>query len=78
LCAPGPFDLSQTVHEHGHVCDVIHGNYLSVKSEAHEEIAESLSVADTYDTRMYKGDWEFMPYYVASGIAIPKLHMGPR
>lgn len=75
LCAPGPFNLSQTVHEHGHVCDVIHGNYLSVKSEAHEAIAESLSVADTYDTRMYKGDWEFMPYYVATGIAIPKLHM---
>jgi len=76
LCTPGPFDLSQTVHEHGHVCDVIHGNYLSVKSEAHAEIAESLSLADTYDTRMYKGDWEFMPYYVASGIAVPKYHMG--
>jgi len=75
LSAPGAFDLSQTVHEHGHVCDVIHGNYLSTKSEAHASIVDSLSVADTYDTRMYKGDWEFMPYYVTTGIAIPKYHM---
>ena len=76
LCAPGTFDLSQTVHEHGHVCDVIHGNYLSTKSDAHAEIVDNLSVADTYDTLMYKGDWMFMPYYIATGIAIPKLHMG--
>ena len=26
ICSPGVFDLSQTVHEHGHVCDVIHGS----------------------------------------------------
>lgn len=76
LCAPGTFDLSQTVHEHGHVCDVIHGNYLSTKSDAHADIIDSISVADTYDTRMYKGDWMFMPYYIASGIATPKFHMG--
>jgi len=75
ICSPGVFDLSQTVHEHGHVCDVIHGNYLSVKSSSYAEIIDSLSVADTYDTRMYKGDWEFMPYYIASGIAVPKFHM---
>lgn len=75
LCAPGTFDLSQTVHEHGHVCDVIHGNYLSTDAD-HPKIIDGLSTADVYDTRMYKGEWEFMPYYVASGIAIPKLHMG--
>lgn len=75
LCTPGIFNLSQTVHEHGHVCDIIHGNYLSVKSNAHTEIIDSLSLADTYDTRMYKGDWEFMPYYIASGIAVPKFHI---
>ena len=76
LCAPGAFDLSQTVHEHGHVCDVIHGNYLSTKSEAYIDIVESLSIADVYDTVMYKGDWLYMPYYIAAGIATPKLHMG--
>lgn len=76
LCTPGPFNLSQTIHEHGHVCDVIHGNYLYLKSDSYGDIADTLSLADTYDTKMYKGDWEFMPYYVASGIAVPKYHMG--
>ena len=74
LAAEGSFNLSQTVHEHGHVCDVIHGNYLSIDGD-HPKIADALSVADVYDTLMYKGGWEFMPYYVAAGIATPKLHM---
>lgn len=76
LCTPGPFDFSQTIHEHGHVCDVIHGNYLSSKACRPPEIMESLSVADVYDTSMYKGAWDFMPYYVAAGIATPKSHLG--
>ena len=29
LCKPTKFDNSQTVHEHGHVRDVINGNYLN-------------------------------------------------
>lgn len=76
LCTPGPFDFSQTIHEHGHVCDVIHGNYLSTKGCDVPNIMESLSIADTYDTLMYKGEWDFMPYYICSGIATPKYHMG--
>ena len=76
LCKPGNFDFSQTVHEHGHVCDVIHGNYLSSKECNTPEIIESLSIADTCDIAMYKGNWEYMPYYIASGIATPKYHLG--
>lgn len=76
LCTPGSFDFSQTIHEHGHVCDVIHGNYLSTKGCDAPNIMESISIADTYDVAMYRGNWEYMPYYIASGIATPKYHMG--
>jgi ABC-type dipeptide/oligopeptide/nickel transport system ATPase subunit len=76
LCTPGPFDFSQTIHEHGHICDVIHGNYLSTKGCDAPNIMESLSIADTYDTLMYKGEWGYMPYYICSGIATPKYYMG--
>lgn len=75
LCTPGTFDLTQTVHEHGHVCDVIHDNYLSLKKCNFNKVIHSLSIADVYDTAMYKGEWDFMPYYVAAGIATPKIHM---
>ena len=76
LCTQGPFDFSQTIHEHGHVCDVIHGNYLSSKGCQIPEVIESLSIADVYDTTMYKGGWDLMQYYIAAGIATPKYHMG--
>ena len=75
LCSPGSFDLSQTVFEHGYTCDAIHGNYLSTNSDSYADIIDSLSMADVYDTNMYNGNWELMPYYVVSGIAIPKYHM---
>lgn len=76
LCTPEPFNFSQTIHEHGHVCDVIHGNYVSSVGVNAPALMESLSVADVYDTLMYKGEWDFMPYYITSGIAIPKYHLG--
>jgi len=74
LCTPGNFNLSQNIHEHGHICDVFHSNYLN-SNTIHPEIIDSLSIADKYDTLMYKGDWDFMHYYIVSGIAIPKLYM---
>jgi hypothetical protein len=76
LCTPGPFDLSQTIHEHGHICDVIHGNYLLSKGCDVAKVVESLSIADMYDSLMYKGVWDFMPYYITAGIATPKHYMG--
>lgn len=76
LCTAGPFNFSHTIHEHGHVCDVIHGNYVSSVGCDAPRIMESLSIADMYDTAMYKGEWDFMPYYITSGIATPKYHLG--
>jgi shikimate kinase len=76
LSHKGPFDTSQTVHEHGHVCDVVHGNYLHSKNSNVCAIISSLSESDVYDTQMYKGAWNCMPYYIAAGMAIPKLNMG--
>jgi hypothetical protein len=76
LCTAGNFDLSSTIHEHGHACDVLHGNYLSSKNCDMAKIMESLSVADIYDIAMYKGNWEYMPYYIVSGIATPKYYLG--
>lgn len=72
----GSFDTNQTVHEHGHVVDVIHGNYMYSKDSNIVPIADSLSLADIYDSVMYKGEWNYMPYYVTTGMAIPKYNLG--
>lgn len=76
LCRRGSFNISQTIHERGHVIDVIHGNYLRSKGSNVEIISESLSLADVYDADIYKGEWERVPYYTASGIAVPKYYLG--
>jgi hypothetical protein len=77
LCTVGTFDISQTLHEHGHVCDVIHGNYLDSVGQSTVDIIESLSCADIYDTKIYKtGEWDLMPYYALHAAAIPKMHLG--
>jgi hypothetical protein len=77
LCRKGNgFDTSQTVHEHGHVVDVIHGNYLHSNDTNVVPIAESLSLADIYDSAMYKGEWNYMQYYVSCGMAVPKYNLG--
>jgi|TARA_B110000444_G_scaffold48978_1_gene44820 hypothetical protein len=77
LCRKGNgFDTSQTVHEHGHVVDVIHGNYLHSNDTNVVPIADSLSLADIYDSAMYKGEWNYMQYYVSCGMAVPKYNLG--
>ena len=77
LCSVGTFDISQTLHEHGHVCDVIHGNYLDSEGHSTVDIIDSLSHADMYDTKIYRtGDWDLMPYYALNAAAFPKMHMG--
>lgn len=76
LCRRGSFNISQTIHERGHVIDVIHGNYLRSKGSNVEVISESLSLADVYDAEIYKGEWDCVPYYTASGIAVPKYYLG--
>tara|TARA_B100000768_G_scaffold44736_1_gene43531 strand:+ start:4642 stop:5733 length:1092 start_codon:yes stop_codon:yes gene_type:complete len=76
LCKPVKFDNSQTVHEHGHVRDVINGNYLNSEGCDMVKISESLSLADVLDVEMYKGEWHTMPYYICAGISVPKYYMG--
>ena len=31
--------------------------------------------ADTYDTELYNGEWDVMPYFVLNAIKIPKMYM---
>ena len=76
LCEKGNFDISQTIHEHGRVCDVVHSNYLKTKDVNFVKISDSLTEADVWDTYMYKGDWDCMSYYATCGMAIPKMYMG--
>ena len=62
LCVPGTIDINETIHEHGHVWGSVHENYLGTDTDHYDKIMDSLVHADLYDTELYKGEWDFMPY----------------
>ena len=68
--------LSHTLHEHGYVWSMIQENYVDAKGltlDAASEIAENMSLADMYDTKIYAdGAWDnLMPYFVLHGCVKP-------
>jgi hypothetical protein len=75
LCVPGTIDINETIHEHGHVWGSVHENYLETDTDHYDKIMDSLVHADLYDTELYKGEWDFMPYFVLNAIKIPKIYM---
>ena len=59
--------------DYGYTWSVIHENYYMSKSKCLHSISESLSIADIYDTQVYMGQWDLLPYTCFHGINIP-LH----
>ena len=75
MCIRDSVDIEETIHEHGHIWGAIHENYLGSDTDHYDKIMLSLVNADLYDTELYKGEWDFMPYFVLNAIKIPKIYM---
>ena len=76
FCKPGTVDIEETIHEHGHIWGAVHENYLGSNPEHPDKIMHALINADTFDTELYKGEWDFMPYFVLYAMKIPKIYTG--
>jgi hypothetical protein len=68
--------MTTTLHEHGYVWNMLQENYVDTKGitlDKCADIAESMSVADIYDTKIYAdGAWDtLMPYFVLHGCVMP-------
>ena len=72
LCNSSDIDISDSIHEHGHIWSIIEENYPDAILENYDKIAYSLTNADLLDTEIYHGDWDIMPYFVLHAIKIPK------
>ncbi|AUT18988.1 hypothetical protein DSLPV1_017 [Dishui lake phycodnavirus 1] len=57
--------------EHGQLMDIFHENYPDSKGAVLEACARSFSDADMFDTVMYNGDWNMMPYFVNVALRVP-------
>ena len=75
LCTNDTIDAADGMSEHGHVWGMIHENYVDSKDVNMACVAMSLSDADLYDTNIYRGNWESMPYFIHSAVSIPKYYL---
>ena len=73
--------IKSSVDEHGHTFGMIHENYTDTRGITLEEcvdITDSLSIADMYDTLIYKQDWEYCKFFQIEGIARPAMNIDGR
>jgi len=76
LCTDEPFPWLDAVAEHGHICDTLQENYIDSEGADITRITDALSISDMIDTSIYNGQWALLPYYIHSGIRIPKASLG--
>tara|TARA_B100001996_G_scaffold154140_1_gene117247 strand:- start:1890 stop:2975 length:1086 start_codon:yes stop_codon:yes gene_type:complete len=75
FCKPGVIEIEETVCEHGHIWGAVHENYLDTDPDNPEKIMNALINADRFDTELYKGEWDFMPYFVLHAMKLPKIYL---
>ena len=63
--------IGDIVGDHGYSCAVVQENYISSNLSDFSAITEDFSMADVYDTAVYNGDWDLLPYFCHHGIIIP-------
>ena len=76
LCEKHSISLLEHLSEHGSIWDMIQENYLDSEHVDMAKASESLSMADVYDTRIYKGDWDLMMYFIIHAIIVPQISLG--
>ena len=68
--------IGKTIYEHGYSWGIIHENYLNASAltdTIYPNIADCMSMADTIDTVMYEGNWDFTWLFSLYGIVIPAI-----
>ena len=76
LCTHEKVEMFDHTSEHGHIWDVFQENYVNSKKVNIAACSDSFSITDIFDTEMYRGTWDLMPYFILNSVVIPKYHMG--
>jgi len=67
--------IGKSISEHGFSSAIIHENYPNgiADCETAAMIMDNISISDTIDNELYKGNWEYSEYYNLHGIICPSL-----
>jgi hypothetical protein len=74
-----PIDyLSHHVQEPGNMVSILQENYLDARGADLARIAHFMSTAEIFETKLYEGDWQLLPYYTMYGCILPAVEIGHR
>lgn len=76
LCSGEPVGFQESLTEHGNIWNIFQENYLNSKDVDIQRSSYSFSDADIYDTFIYHGNWEIMPFFALSAVTIPHASLG--
>ena len=67
--------IGHTVEDHGYSWGIVHENYVNARNidDKLAKISENMSIADVYDSKIYEGDWDLIPYFCNHGIISPAI-----
>ncbi len=68
--------VGEYFQEHGFTWGVVHDNYPdsnNLDMDTAAQIADSMSLADNYDNRIYEGDWNSIDFFTTHGIVEPSV-----
>ena len=68
--------IGKGIEEHGHMTDLIFSNYKCETIEDAAALTDSMSYSDTFDTKIYEGNWDFLCYFTAHACVIPSKITG--
>lgn len=65
-------ELNESISDHGYIWDIVYTNhFLHVNDDMNSSIADSLSLADTYDNRIYNNSWDMLDHFWVAGVVTP-------
>ena len=75
LTEKGHVEIGENVDDHGYSWGIVHENYIDAKDIDPASVMDDLTIADMYDTKIYEGSWELLPYFCHHGIMKPALEI---
>jgi len=70
--------LNHHVQEPGNMVSILQENYPDARGADLALIASEMSMADIFESKLYEGDWQLLPYYSLFGCIIPAMEIGHR
>jgi len=70
--------IGDIIEDHGYSSGIIHENYVDAVSKFDDfhHIIDYISHSDSFDNKLYEGNWSLTPYFCTESIIAPAMYIG--